>query len=211
MLTNLTKRWSGLLVLLVLAMLLGTQMHNSFALEMLVLALLAASFAGSVLLSEPSTRWRRISLASTGLWYAVNLATLLGAPLDVLTVVLTSLVLICALVATFRALVMASNTNVETLLAAVYGYHLLILAWTVLYLQIEKWAPGSFNLAEGANLWSTLLFFSVVTMTTLGYGDVLPVGDFARMAAGFEAIFGVLYIAVMIGGIVGSMKSSRSE
>lgn len=211
MLTNLTKRWSGLLVLLVLAMLLGTQMHNSFALEMLVLALLAASFAGSVLLSEPSTRWRRISLASTGLWYAVNLATLLGAPLEVLTVVLTSLVLICALVATFRALVMASNTNVETLLAAVYGYHLLILAWTVLYLQIEKWAPGSFNLAEGANLWSTLLFFSVVTMTTLGYGDVLPVGDFARMAAGFEAIFGVLYIAVMIGGIVGSMKSSRSE
>ena len=56
-----------------------------------------------------------------------------------------------------------------------------------------------------------MLYYSIVTLTTLGYGDILPTNSLAMMAAGFESIVGVLYIAVMIGSIVGNLKASTDR
>ncbi|WP_432653391.1 potassium channel family protein [Ruegeria atlantica] len=57
-----------------------------------------------------------------------------------------------------------------------------------------------------ADLWSASIYFSLVTLTPLGYGDILPVSAVARISAGFEAVSGVLYIAIMIGSIVGTYR-----
>jgi hypothetical protein len=63
-------------------------------------------------------------------------------------------------------------------------------------------------MALDSDIWSSVVYYSIVTITSLGYGDILPISPLARMVAGFEAIVGVLYIAIMIGSIVGKFQTS---
>lgn len=57
--------------------------------------------------------------------------------------------------------------------------------------------------------WQTLIYYSYSTLTTLGYGDILPVSPWARAAATLEALVGVLYITVIMARLVG-LYASRS-
>ncbi|MBW2404029.1 MAG: two pore domain potassium channel family protein, partial [Deltaproteobacteria bacterium] len=54
-----------------------------------------------------------------------------------------------------------------------------------------------------AELGSSMLYFSLVNITTLGYGDIVPVSKLARPLAALEGVFGQLYLAVMIARLVG--------
>lgn len=59
--------------------------------------------------------------------------------------------------------------------------------------------------------WQTLIYYSYATLTTLGYGDILPVTPWARSAASLEAIVGVLYITVIMARLVGLYASAETE
>ena len=83
-------------------------------------------------------------------------------------------------------------------------------AWSLLFRQLEILHPGSFDLAEG-DRDTQLLYFSLITITTVGYGDVLPVTAVARIWAALEAVVGTLYIAILIGRIVGELRFGRSR
>ena len=72
-----------------------------------------------------------------------------------------------------------------------------------------RWSPGAFTLAADGDPFADLLYFSLVTITTLGYGDISPVAPFARISAGLEAATGTLYIAILIAHIVGSLASRK--
>ena len=85
------------------------------------------------------------------------------------------------------------------------------MVWAMLFIQIESWQPGSISFTDGADIWSTSIYYSLVTLTSLGYGDILPISPLARVVAGLEAVVGVLYIAVMIGSIVGTYKGAGRE
>lgn len=119
--------------------------------------------------------------------------------------------MIAALWATFANLVNAREGNIDNLMGAVFGYLLLAVAWAILYRQMERLHPGSFAIEEGADLSSSMIHFSLVTLTTLGYGDILPQTRPAEIAAGLEAVVGVLYIAVMVGSIVGTYQRSDTK
>jgi voltage-gated potassium channel len=56
-----------------------------------------------------------------------------------------------------------------------------------------------------------LLYFSLVTLTTLGYGDLLPVTPFARIVAALEAVTGVLYIAITVARLVAAYQRTENE
>ena len=211
MFNSLTTKWSGLILLLVFACILETQIGASNTTELITLALFALSLSGAVLIAVSNSRHRLVFLLLGTLWYVTSAATILEAPLRSISTLLTLIIMFLALYGTFKYMITAKINDIEVLLAAVYGYLLLTMSWAILYMQIEKWVPGSFSLSEGADAWSAFLYFSIVTMTTLGYGDVLPVGPEARLAAGFEAIVGVLYIAVLIGSIVGGFASSKEQ
>jgi hypothetical protein len=71
--------------------------------------------------------------------------------------------------------------------------------------------PGSFatsqevfeaDARQESNLFPLFTYFSFVTLTTLGYGDITPVAEHARTLAWFEALVGQLYLAVMVAGFV---------
>ena len=191
------------------AFVLEAQIGASNLAELVTFGLFALSLIGAALLSVPDSRSRTTFIGIGVFWYLCSIATIFGVPLRPVVAVLTLVILAGSLFGTFRYLMTSEAKDTDALLAAVYGYLLLAMSWAILYFQIEKWVPGSFNLPEGADQWSSLLYFSIVTITTLGYGDVLPVSGQARMAAGFEAVVGVLYIAVLIGSIVGSFEGPK--
>jgi len=94
------------------------------------------------------------------------------------------------------------------ILVSVSLYFLLGLTWFALYNLINLVQPGSFAEAgtplTGIPHWSTMLYFSLVTLTTLGYGDIVAIKPAARMVATLEASAGVLYIAITVARLVGA-------
>ena len=97
------------------------------------------------------------------------------------------------------------NVTLETIYGAIAVYILIGILWVFLYNLTELLHPGSFSLAEvlDAESKKALYFFSFVTLTTLGYGDITPVSGPARSLAMLEAIVGQMYIAVLIARLVG--------
>jgi hypothetical protein len=92
------------------------------------------------------------------------------------------------------------ETDFDSLCGAVAAYFLIAAAWAVSYRVVEIVAPGSFSISGQIleTVGSHWLYFSLTTITTLGYGDVTPVSPFARMWSTLEASAGVLYIALLI-------------
>jgi voltage-gated potassium channel Kch len=58
--------------------------------------------------------------------------------------------------------------------------------------------------------FSTMLYFSFTTLTTLGYGDIVPAAAFARLVTSAESVIGQLFVAIIIGRLVGLEVSARS-
>jgi len=144
--------------------------------------------------------------------FAVNAdsQTLLAGSLTMLF-----LFLLIAIVNTLRQVAFGEEISFNRLIGAVCIYLLLGLIWAVAYTLIEIAQPGSFSgLSDtgGASGWDpSWLYFSFVTMTTLGYGDLLPLSATARMFAYMQAVFGQFYIAVLVAGLVSAYISARQE
>ncbi|MFK0569804.1 potassium channel family protein [Endozoicomonas sp.] len=92
----------------------------------------------------------------------------------------------------------------EKLLAAINFYLLTGITFSYLYLTVNLVSPGAFDLAnQSISSWPDYLYFSFVTLTTLGYGDILPLSPLAQSLVSLEAIVGVLSPTVMIARFVG--------
>jgi hypothetical protein len=109
-----------------------------------------------------------------------------------------------------RALFSARTRTFDSILGAVCGYLFLGLGWAVLYALIEGFRPGSFEISPelvtggevARPLPHVLTYFSFVTLTTVGYGDISPVSPAARTLAWMEAVTGQFYLAVIVAGLV---------
>jgi ion channel len=109
-----------------------------------------------------------------------------------------------------------SAVGADDVLGAVSGYLIAGAAWSSLYALTDSLAPGSFTLAPA---FSALLsdwhgrtavfnYFSIVTLTTMGYGDITPTRAPATAFAMLEAVFGQFYIAVVVAQLVGARMTS---
>ena len=113
-----------------------------------------------------------------------------------------------------RDLFSSQDVTSDQLCGAVSVYLLLGVTWGYLFNSIEIFSPGSFEiprqlltapLAEQGILQrdGVLFYYSFVTLTTLGYGDISPVAPTAQMAAMWEAIIGQVYLAILVARLVG--------
>jgi len=100
----------------------------------------------------------------------------------------------------------AKRVSSDVLSAGVATYLVLGILWTLAYLLIAQLVPDAFDFpgkAAGHSIGSfDALYFSFVTLSTMGYGDVLPVAPVARMLAIVEAMTGVFFISVLIARLV---------
>ena len=91
---------------------------------------------------------------------------------------------------------------------AISIYLLIGIMWAGIYVVLEGISPGSFS---GISDTADLLYFSFVTLTTVGYGDMAPQSILAKRLAVFEAAMGGIYMAVIIAMIVGRYMSLQAE
>lgn len=101
----------------------------------------------------------------------------------------------------------------EVIFAAVVVYLLMAMLWADIYQLLEQLAPGSFAMPDGQiqNDRNLFLYFSLVTITTLGYGDMTPLTDRAAGLASVEALSGQIYLVVLVAWLVGMHVSKRSK
>jgi len=101
----------------------------------------------------------------------------------------------------------------EVIYAAVVVYLLMAMLWANLYQLIETLAPGSFSMpgSQMQNDRLLFLYFSLVTITTLGYGDMTPLTDHAAGLAAVEAFSGQIYLVVLVAWLVGMYVSKQSR
>ena len=93
----------------------------------------------------------------------------------------------------------------DTLFGAASLYILVGLLWAHLYELIDMTAPGAFSVAFDGSLASRFgasFYFSFVTLTTLGYGDIVPLVGQARSAALLESTVGIVFPAVVVARLV---------
>jgi hypothetical protein len=132
-----------------------------------------------------------------------------GPQLDVGALLITMLWLIYAVSIIIGHLFQRRDVTVDALLGAVVTYLLAAVAFTFAFEIVELLQPGSFSgipdqaRSHRAELGSSMLYFSFVCITTMGYGDIVPVSGIARPLAVLEGVFGQLYLAVMIARLVG--------
>ncbi|HSY13481.1 MAG TPA: ion channel [Verrucomicrobiae bacterium] len=109
-----------------------------------------------------------------------------------------------------------SNPSVtaDTLAGAVSAYLLIGITFGLAYLLIESLVPGSFKdtVQPGKHFTpADFTFFSFVTLTTVGYGDIVPWGPHARSLAILESVLGIMYPAVLVSRLVGLHGRKREE
>lgn len=134
---------------------------------------------------------------------------LFASRFDVLALGLTAVWLVYAASVIIASLFERREVETDAILGAIVVYLLVALAFMMVFQVLELRDPGSFSgLPDGVQehpneLASSMLYFSLVCLTTMGYGDIVPVSDLARPLSVLEGVFGQLYLAVMIARLVG--------
>jgi len=98
------------------------------------------------------------------------------------------------------------------LFTAINIYLLLGMLWGAIYCAMDALYPGSIQLgSHPTDRQSELLYFSLITLSTIGYGDVVPVSGETRMLAALEGVTGVLYIAITVAILVSRFGHELSD
>ena len=111
----------------------------------------------------------------------------------------------------FNSLIQTGHVSQDTIVGGICVYLLIGLCFAMIFILMTDLNPGALMQGDQALFRSsfdgsahaiTLLYFSFVTLTTLGYGDVMPQSDMARMFAVSEALIGQLYLVIFMARLV---------
>jgi hypothetical protein len=114
------------------------------------------------------------------------------------------------------------DITLDMIYGSICVYLLIGVAWAYVYAVLENISPGSFSfplhyfqahpsLSESEAHSSLLFYYSYVTLSTLGYGDITPVTHPAQSIAVLEAITGQFYLAILVARLVGIYIFSKSQ
>jgi hypothetical protein len=131
-----------------------------------------------------------------------------------LLILVTMLILIafCAmsLSIALRQVLLTEDIDLNRLVGAVCAYLLMGFMFGLIHILVAWLLPGSYQgigppVVEDEGV--QYIYYSFVTLTTLGYGDITPVRPLAEAVAYIEAVIGVFYIAILVGTLIGLMLS----
>jgi voltage-gated potassium channel len=101
-----------------------------------------------------------------------------------------------------------AKVTLETLRGVICAYFMVAILFAYIYYLIEFLIPGSFYLARSVSVFSyvhflsEMMYFSFVTLLTIGYGDLYPIQGVSQTAAVIEGIIGQFYIAILVSRLV---------
>lgn len=113
-----------------------------------------------------------------------------------------------------RQIFQRSEATLSVVFGSICGFLLLIVITQFVFLQLEFNMPGSFNGLQSGNIpkiYNQLSYFSMVTLATVGYGDITPKSDAARLATMFFTIAGQFYMVALVGIIISRFTANPTE
>jgi hypothetical protein len=114
-----------------------------------------------------------------------------------------------AFILSAKQIVFVNNIDSNQIVGSLTLYLLLGLIWTTIYLMILVANPESFSGIDSGDwkqIFSQVAYYSFVTLTTLGYGDILPQSHIAEFFVYMEAVVGVFYMAIIVASLVNNHK-----
>ncbi len=178
---------------------------GGLALRLLVLVTVAVAY----LSLNFGRRWRRMIMVMGLVLFVINLLneneTLPGLPVINLVFWLAFFVAAAAFAA--RQVLLSGRVNSNTLVGSMAIYLLLGLIWATLYLIVLEFIPSAFNGMEyrhWAENFSDAIYFSYITLTGMGYGDITPASEVSRTLTYCESICGTFYLAIVVASLIGA-------
>lgn len=192
------------LLLVLLTYVLTSLLHNSgWAAVVLTLATSATSIV-ALTSSHVKARFVRGAIwlsALTVLLAAIAAASGERTFLNLASVVQISL-LAAAMAAVLRRVVLTAEVGSRTILGAISVYTSLGILFTFAYGTIDRLQGGAFFEGHPHPSGGDFLFFSYTTLTTTGYGNLVPGGQPGRMVAGLEMMLGQIFLVTLVAGLV---------
>jgi Ion channel len=132
------------------------------------------------------------------------------------TLLFTIFFLVFTLVALLSAVIRAERVTHDTIYGALSVYLLMAITWAAAYLLLVTAQPSAITLDPARHPnhrmdWFDCVFYSFVTLTSLGYGDIVPMTAQARSLSVLEAVSGIMYVAVLIARLVGIHATVKSQ
>jgi hypothetical protein len=191
-------------VLVLITYVLASLLENRGWTSVLLTVATSATSVVALISSHMHARLVRIALALSAL--TVLLATIGAAAdnhdwLNLATVIQVSL-LTLAMGAVLRRVVMTPEVGSRTILGALSVYTVLGILFTFVYGVIDRVQGGPFFEGHPNPAGSDFLFFSYTTLTTTGYGNLVPGGQPGRLVSGLEMMAGQIFLVTLVAGLV---------
>jgi len=172
---------------------------------MLVMASYAVSHRRKVLVAA-----LLLAVPTLILWWSVRVTD--SMPFAFVGLALAAIFFLFVLFVLLHHVIDSDRADTSTIYAAMSAYLLIGATWAFFYALVDVASPGSFDfdsLTEQAALNAPhgdlrlYSYYSLVTLSTLGYGDITPLSPLARSLSALEAVTGQLFIAVLLARLVG--------
>ena len=107
-----------------------------------------------------------------------------------------------------RHIVRLPRVDLEALLGVISAYLMIGMSFAFVFRILGVWQPGDFFGAAGDGSLADDLFFSFTSLTTVGYGNLVPAGNPGQTLAVFEAMMGQLFLVIVVAKVVTNMSRS---
>jgi len=179
---------------------------------------LAVACAGLYVLSASrTTLWLGLLVVALSITFEAHLWTLDPQVRRVLQDGMVIGFLLWVLVVVLREVFRPRTTELDAVVGALCGFLLILLVFVRVHGLIEALHPDSYRMdgpplseRSDAMVLAGFQYFSTITLTTVGFGDIVPVTPAARLVTSLEAMVGQLYLAVVIATLVGRVAARRA-
>ncbi len=201
-------------LLIIIAPLLKANIFGQIVLSILIVFVLISSI-NSI---SKDMKYFLISCLLGGPWIVVSIATTLSGRLQpgFYEALFGSVFFVYVTVITLSYVLKDQRVTADTLYGAICVYILLGITWSFFCVVVEAVFPGAFSFVPENHVnnfldWSDFIYYSFVTLTTLGYGDITPITQTSRNLAFLEAVCGQVYLAIIVARLVAMYISHSYE
>lgn len=165
--------------------------------------------------SKKIFRWYLIVAFISFIFEIIGLLDLISKSETIVSFTISNLILLFFLATSIQLIIReifpSKNVTGDTIKGGVCIYLLLGFFWYNLYGLIYLFNSNSFKGIVSSNSQAELLYFSYTTLTTVGYGDITPVVNIARIFANLESVVGIMYPAIYISRLVGIYSNEQGK
>jgi Ion channel len=204
---------SELLLCLLIAEMMASPLADSnpdfggiLALFILLILLVAVSYMAN---KKPI---RRVVMPLAGVWFMARVFEAFGDSHQIYAHLapVAGLALSCAMLwAIFDRFNSVPQITRSVIAEAFIGYLILAIAFFQVFWILNQSLDHAFNQVIPVSQTSTLLYFSMITLSTVGYGQLAPINPYVRLVAAFESMIGIFYVAVVVARLVSSYRPQR--